>query len=89
MQECLRREEDSIKTTPITAAAAVVTATPAPVVTATPAAVVSYNDLCFPKTSNYGSMRKAGRCEVAMTRSRASMVSRHSLQATNAEYAYS
>ena len=25
---------------------------------------VSYNDLCFPKTSNYGSMRKAGRCEV-------------------------
>ena len=58
MQECLRREEDSIKTTPITATAAVVTATPAPVVTATPAAVVSYNDLCFPKTSNYGSMKK-------------------------------
>merc|ERR1712032_1227899 len=25
---------------------------------------VSYNDLCFPKTSNYGSMRKQGRCEV-------------------------
>merc|ERR1711962_1267557 len=25
---------------------------------------VSYNDLCFPKTSNYGSMRKAGRSEV-------------------------
>ena len=25
---------------------------------------VSYNDLCFPKTSNYGSMRKAGRCDV-------------------------
>lgn len=26
---------------------------------------VSYNDLCFPKTSNYGSMRKNGRCDIA------------------------
>ena len=25
---------------------------------------VSYNDLCFPKTANYGSMRKSGRCDI-------------------------
>jgi len=25
---------------------------------------VSYNDLCFPKTANYGSMRKGGRCDI-------------------------
>ena len=25
---------------------------------------VSYNDLCFPKTANYGSMRKSGRCDL-------------------------
>jgi hypothetical protein len=29
---------------------------------------VNYNDLCFPKTSNYGSMRKQGRCDF-LTRS--------------------
>ena len=27
------------------------------------ASAVNYNDLCFPKTSNYGSMRKSGRCD--------------------------
>jgi hypothetical protein len=26
---------------------------------------VTYSDLCFPKTSNYGSMRKEGRIDVA------------------------
>ena len=33
---------------------------------AAPAAgpVVGYNDLCFPKTSNYGSMRKQGRRDI-------------------------
>ena len=30
--------------------------------------VVNYNELCFPKTSNYGSMRKQGRCDY-LTRS--------------------
>ena len=25
---------------------------------------VSYNDLCFPKTSNFGSMRKEGKCDI-------------------------
>ena len=29
-----------------------------------PTPPVAYNDLCFPKTSNYGSMRKQGRCDI-------------------------
>ena len=33
---------------------------------------VSYNDLCFPKTSNYGSMRKQGRWEAPTHTSRLS-----------------
>jgi len=32
--------------------------------TTTVSPVVTYNDLCFPKTSNYGSMRKMGRWDI-------------------------
>ena len=33
---------------------------------------VTYSDLCFPKTSNYGSMRKQGRWEAPTHTSRLS-----------------
>ena len=80
MQECLRREEDASRALAREDEAG-----------RAPAVVVSYNDLCFPKTSNYGSMRKAGRCEVAVTRggSAGGRAPGHGLQATNEEYAYS
>ena len=79
-QECLRREEAASRAPTREDEAARAPA---------PAVVVSYNDLCFPKTSNYGSMRKAGRCEVLAVTRGAGRTPGHGLQANNAEYAYS